>query len=238
MSVSWLSPPRRIELHQGEAHVWFCDFSGVVDFATASRVLSTAELERAARFRSDESRLTFVSAHCFLRWILGTYLEIPAAHVAFGSEVGGKPCLDRGMHATDLHFNLSHSHRSAACAIARAPVGIDIERPDPRLCELATAELVFSAEELGRLQAFAPTERVEAFFLGWTKKEAYAKCKGIGLTADWKSINLGFVDGNSNFKGISLSTFACPNNDAAALALTGTLETMALWEVCAESWMP
>jgi 4'-phosphopantetheinyl transferase len=113
-------------------------------------------------------------------------------------------------------------------------VGIDIERPDPELCEVQTAEQVFSAQELHVLSKFEPGERSAAFFRGWTKKEAYAKCKGAGLTTELKSIETGFAIGSSRLGTLSLLTFECPNKNVATLAIAGVLDKIALWVLPAE----
>lgn len=232
MKVAWLPPPAEPKVRTGEIHVWFCDFSGIGDFGEATRVLGEAEVRRSERFRSEDARFTFVGAHIFLRRVLGAYLQLNGGRVAFAAETGGKPRLDAAVHSTDLEFNLSHSHRSAICAVARSlAVGIDMELPDPKLYELATAEQVFSTQELLRLQELESNDRISGFFRGWTKKEAYAKCKGLGFTADLKTVELGLDGGSSNLASVSLATFGCPGSYVASLAIEGEFGDLRFWNV-------
>ncbi len=236
MNMIWLPPPQQPGLPRGEIHVWFCDFSGISDFGDVHEILSEAEIRRAAQFRSEDARLTFVGAHVFLHRVLGAYLQPSGIQLRFTAENAGKPRLDRAVHSTDLEFNLSHSHRSAICAVTDSvAVGIDMERPDPKLCEIAMAEQVFSSEELRGLRVLELTERSPAFFRCWTKKEAYAKCKGMGLATDLTSMELGLDPGKSKFKNLSLSTFQCPNGYIASLAVEGGLEDVKAWQLEAES---
>jgi 4'-phosphopantetheinyl transferase len=223
-------------MRRGEIHVWFCDFSAIADFGEGTRVLGEAEVQRAARFRSEDARFTFVGSHIFLRQVLGSYLQLSGGLVAFAAEATGKPRLDGAVHSTGLEFNLSRSHGSAICVVAHSvAVGIDMERPDPKLCELATAEQVFSMQELRRLQELEPREGIAAFFRGWTKKEAYAKCKGLGLAADLKSVELGLGRGSSKFENVSLSTFECPGSYIASLAIEGAINNLRFWKLGAAS---
>lgn len=230
MSPVWQPAPTKPVLGMGEAHVWYCDFSEISDFAAGLDVLSEIERQHAARFKTDESKLTFIGSHIFLRRVLGSYLRISAAGVRLSVEVGGKPYLDNLVHPGDLQFNLSHSHCSAVCAIARyVRVGIDLERPDPKLCDDGAAKQVFGPGELRCLSEQEPAERVAAFFRGWTKKEAYAKCKGTGLSSDLTELEMGFSEGGSVFGGLSLLSFQCPNGFVAALALEGRPVPITFW---------
>ncbi|MDT8069765.1 MAG: 4'-phosphopantetheinyl transferase superfamily protein [Terriglobia bacterium] len=230
MKPIWQAAPADLEVRQDEAHVWFCNFSEVSDFADGSQVLSEAEQNRADRFKTEDSKLTYIGSHIFLRRVLGSCLPIPASAVRFSVSTGGKPCLDQLIHATDLQFNLSHSQRSAACIIARGTaVGIDLERSDPELCDDDTARQVFGQEELHYLNQRGQTERTAAFFRGWTKKEAYAKCKGTGLSSDLAALTIGCHDAESVFGGVSLLSFRFPNGYAGALAIEGPSVPVSYW---------
>ena len=230
MKFEWLPPRQNPVVGEHEVHVWYCDFRGIIDFQDATASLSAQERERAARFKTEESRLTFVGSHIFLRQVLAAYLRIPPALVLFAADANGKPCLDVSAHRDDVQFNLTHSHGSAACAVARSlKVGIDMERPDSKLCDDATAQQVFGPEELCQLREREPGERQAAFFRGWTKKEAYAKCIGVGLSVNLAGLQLGFADGRSTFGRYSLITFSCPNQNVATSAVEGVPAHVIFW---------
>jgi 4'-phosphopantetheinyl transferase len=144
--------------------------------------LSPDERARAARFRFPEHRERFITAHGALRDILSRYLDLPPAELAFTIEPHGKPALADPAHAW-LQFNLSHSGDLALIAVARdRPVGVDVEQmipPDnfPRL-----VEQFFSANENAAFRALPESKRAAAFFAGWTRKEAYVKALGTGVS--------------------------------------------------------
>ncbi len=92
----------------------------------------------------------------------------------------GKPYFENIM---DFHFNISHSKDLITVAISESPVGIDIEyirNPDLRIAKR------FCDEEYNYITERDSTIR---FFEIWTKKEAYLKYKGTGLSGGLKSIN-------------------------------------------------
>ena len=82
-----------------------------------------------------------------------------------------------------LSFNLSHSHGLALFAITRVRrIGIDLERIRTDCPCGQIAERFFSSRESAKLQALPAMEKLRAFFACWTRKEAYAKAKGEGLS--------------------------------------------------------
>ena len=91
----------------------------------------------------------------------------------------GKPCVAEG----DLRFSLSHSRGLALYAVARGlEVGCDLEFRDPRLACGRVAERFFSPPELHALRSLPAERWAEGFFNGWTRKEAYVKARGLGLS--------------------------------------------------------
>jgi 4'-phosphopantetheinyl transferase len=167
-------PPLRLK--PGSVHVWIVDLESSP--ATAE-VLSPSELARAARFRFARDRRRFIASHAALREILAAYTGILPASLEFIALPHGKPALVSG----DLRFNLSHSADLALVALASgAEVGVDIERIRAQLELEAIARRFFSPSETDALLAYPEPERESAFFRCWTRKEAYVKALGGGLT--------------------------------------------------------
>jgi len=147
------------------------------------RLLSPDERERAARFIVSEPRSQFVVGRVLLRQLLAACLNIEPVALVFSSTPRGKPCLDSPFSAGDFRFNLSHSGSLVAVALTRGrEVGVDLERIDLPADWPLLAERVFSPRELGELHALPAAQRSAAFFKGWTRKEAYLKATGEGLT--------------------------------------------------------
>jgi len=88
---------------------------------------------------------------------------------------GGKPYFQNSA----LRFSISHSHGYVAAAISDScEVGLDVEASDmsPEQAK-KLASRFFNNDELAKLDS-SP----ESFLRIWTKKEAYAKMRGIALS--------------------------------------------------------
>jgi 4'-phosphopantetheinyl transferase len=118
-----------------------------------------------------------------LRALLGRYLKLEPAKVQFVYNAWGKPTLAPGSGQAALQFNVSHSGELALYAFARqAEVGIDIEFIRTDLDYEEIAERFFSSHERATLRSLPAQVKGESFFRCWTRKEAYIKAKGQGLS--------------------------------------------------------
>jgi 4'-phosphopantetheinyl transferase len=149
--------------------------------AKFERVLAPDEKTRAERFRFERLRKSFITTRGALRCLLGSYLSMPPAEVEFRYGSKGKPALAA---ATDLDFNATHSGDLAGYAFTSGcEIGIDLERIHP-LAEMQNiAARFFCREEAAEIASLPPDEREPAFFRCWTRKEAYIKAIGDGLSA-------------------------------------------------------
>jgi 4'-phosphopantetheinyl transferase len=219
MSPEWGEPPLEINLASNEVHVWHTNFSEVNDFGSSVKCLSTDERTRADRFKNEHSKRTFVGSRIFLRHVLGSYLRISPSLVSLEIDHHGKPRLTDT--AKSLNFNLSHADCIAICAVcAGFRVGIDLEKALPDKFGYDTATLVFSESEQQSLQAVEASEQQAAFLRGWTRKEAYAKCVGLGMSLDLRTVQVGLSEGWVRFGDTALFTFLNPNHCVATLAAT------------------
>ena len=144
--------------------------------------LSADERERAGRFVFPEHRERFIAARGVLRALLGRYLNRPPEQLEFRYSERGKPALDRADQDA-LCFNLSHSRDLALYAVTRQrQVGIDVEWVRADIADEQIAERFFSPAEVQVLKAVPAASRPVAFFTCWTRKEAYLKARGEGIT--------------------------------------------------------
>ena len=176
-----LAGPSTAKLSANEIHVWTVDLSqrAVPDL---DGVLSSDELERASRFHFERDRQCFMIAHSALRIILARYLNLPPATLAFGQTEYGKPFLTN-LEANGLLFNMSHSGELAVIAVARErEVGVDVEFMRADFATAEVAEHFFSVAEIYTLCGLDQHQRTKAFFDCWTRKEAYVKARGEGLS--------------------------------------------------------
>src|SRR6185295_15695073 len=110
-------------------------------------------------------------------------LKSNPADLRFELGAYGKPGLAEGQNTLDLRFNLSHSHQQALIAVARGrEVGVDVEfmRADFASDEVATH--FFSPAEVKQFVRLPAAVRTRSFFNCWTRKEAYIKARGEGLS--------------------------------------------------------
>jgi len=180
-----------------EVQVWIAtapsDEAGLTALACQ---LSSDERARAERFRVSEPRRQFVFGRALLRQLLGACLNVEPVTLAFGYHPRGKPFLAQSALNSDLRFNLSHSGRLVAIALAHGrEVGVDLESIH-RLDDWSLlAERIFSSRELCELRALPASKQREAVFNGWTRKEAYLKATSEGLTDDLPAIEVTLVPG-------------------------------------------
>ena len=179
---SWRRGPALPVIWPNEVHVWKIDLSA--RWARENRdVLSTDERIRASRFRFHVDGDRFVAARSSLRTILGRYLRTNPAELQFGVNDFGKPHLLSSEDKLGLRFNLSHSHEMALVAVARnRDVGVDVEFMRADFATDDVAERFFSRSEVNQLGTIAAALKTEAFFSCWTRKEAYIKARGEGLS--------------------------------------------------------
>jgi 4'-phosphopantetheinyl transferase len=180
---SWSSPPETLRLPEGQVHVWRIGLdSAPVALEILRKTLSSDEKERAGRFRFDRDQQAFIVRRGWLRFILGRYLEQDPASLQFSYNPYGRPFL-QSETAGQLYFNLSHSQGLALFVFARqVEIGVDIERERSDFDCFKLAERFFSARERAELNALPVGSRSQAFFLGWTRKEAFIKAHGEGLS--------------------------------------------------------
>lgn len=145
--------------------------------------LNAEERARASRFHFEKHRRQFVVGRGALRTLLARYLETTPEAVRFSYGPYGKPVLDGEHRNSPLHFNASHSGELALYAFVQDyDVGIDVEYLNRDFASEEIAQRFFSAYEVRMLNALPATEKAAAFFRCWTRKEAYIKAIGSGLS--------------------------------------------------------
>jgi 4'-phosphopantetheinyl transferase len=178
--ASWPASPATPALDADTVHVWRTKLDRPSHHVDGLfRNLSSDEVERAGRFRLAQHRDRYVVGRGVLRTLLGRYLNTRPGDLRFTYNDRGKPKLA----GADLLFNVTHSGGIALFAVTRAaPVGIDVERVRTNVTDDRIAERFFAPEEVEALRALDPSARHEAFFRCWTRKEAFVKACGKGLS--------------------------------------------------------
>lgn len=182
--LRWPPAPRKRLLPGGEVQVR----AAVLDRSPTARqalgrYLSADELRRIARLRQTRDQQRFLVCHGLLRKLLSGYVDVPPAELTFRCGRHGKPALAGPAAESGIHFNLSRSGPLALFAFARdVEVGVDVEarRPLPDVEDVAAR--FFSKDEIRKLLRVAPKHRRAAFYNTWTRKEAFVKAVGEGLS--------------------------------------------------------
>ncbi|MEW2635797.1 4'-phosphopantetheinyl transferase superfamily protein [Streptomyces sp. NPDC048389] len=198
--------------------------------------LSDAERRRTASFVRPTDGVTYACAHVALRRLLGAYLELPPRNVPFVrqpcpgcAEPHGRPAVAHP--DPPVHFSLAHSHGMAVVAVCRTVVGADVERlPRAETVEVCTPSL--HPGEQAELEPLDTEERRAAFGRVWTRKEAYLKALGTGLSRDPAQDYLG-ADPHRRPAGWTLLDLHCgPRHNAAVAVRGGPPERVAV------RWLP
>jgi len=230
-------------LAEGEAHVW----RALLDLPQPQleafeQILADDERARAQRFRFARDRTHFIAARGLLRTILGRYLLQEPQTLSFSYNAYGKPSLAEISESDGLSFNLTHAHGMALYAVTRnRAVGVDVEYIQRQMEWESVAERFFSPYEVRMLKAVPPVIRHIAFFNCWTRKEAYIKARGMGLSLELDSFDVSLTPGepaallNIREEGQDSSNWSLynlyPGGDyIGALALEGHASSLKCWQ--------
>ena len=161
-AVAWIDMDQAAVRHD---HYWY--------------LLSDDERARSWSYRDRRDAARFIVRRGHLRTLLAERLECEPREIVLASDGFGK----LSVPGSSLAFNLSHSRQIALYVFAGGgAVGCDIEWRDPAFACERTAECFFAPEEIHALRCLPPLRRHAGFFACWTRKEAYLKALGLGLS--------------------------------------------------------
>ena len=171
-------------LPDNEVHVWRAGLDlPPPRLKQFHEVLSKDEREKAACFQLESDQNHCIAARGFLRSILAKYLGIEAATIRFSYNKFGKPELAVQVKNVPLQFNLAHSQGLALFAFSRGrKLGVDLEWIHPDFATDEIAARFFASTEAAVLRSLSKEEQPRAFFNCWTRKEAFIKARGQGLS--------------------------------------------------------
>jgi len=193
----WSPSPKDLILADNEVHVWRAGLELPSSQLQRLRgILSNDELDRANRFSFEMDRQRFIAARGTLRSILSHYTAIDPSHLRFSYNQYGKPFLAPEFDSYLLNLNLSHSESVALYAITRnMEIGVDVERVRSDIEYEEIAKRFFSVNEVGMLRTIPTEKKLEAFYHCWTRKEAYIKAHGKGLSLPLDSFDVSLAPG-------------------------------------------
>ena len=183
-------------LQYGQVHLFYTRADRISDPGLLEQYracLSPAEIRRADRYQKPADRHLSLVSKVLVRYLVAGMTGRHPASLCFSANDHGKPFV---ADLPDIHFNLSHSHGAAVCAVCRdTAVGVDVE-DSGRQTNLSIADRFFSLPEAELVSRATGDEQRKMFFDIWTLKEAYIKAvgKGLSIALDSFSFNAGDTD--------------------------------------------
>lgn len=205
-----------LPLAPNEVHLWRVSLDlPEARIAALAQTLSGGERARAGRFVFVRDRNRFIAGRGLLRALLGRYIQRAPETLRFQYGPYGKPALNMEGASPPLCFNIAHSGELALYAFVWGhAIGVDLEQQRAVSHRESIVRRFFTPHEQETFFALPESQRQEGFFNCWTRKEAYLKAWGRGL-----SQSTGRVE-------VSLA----PGEPAALLALDGdTPEQWSIW---------
>ena len=165
------------------------NYTSKFEFCTS--LLSEEELERMKKFAFENDRLTYCISHGFLRVLLSEISKMPNDKLKIEYQWNIKPYL---LNA-NIDFNLSHSKNYFACSIVNKPgnnIGVDIEKLKVlKDYKLIIRDHMHEEEKTYILDdSVSNKEQIMRFYEIWTRKEAFLKMLGAGITVNLLDINV------------------------------------------------
>jgi 4'-phosphopantetheinyl transferase len=218
LQIHWPLPPTHYPVETAGVDIWAADLHrSVRQVSEFAATLSKDEQARADRFHFDRDRNRFIVGRGLLRAILARYVGERHAALAFTYGLKGKPALAPTTGKSRLLFNLAHADDLLLLAVSRdCAVGIDVERIRPCEDTETIAASHFSIREASGLRKLPVARRLKAFYRLWTRKEAWLKATGDGISESLSQVEVSFLE----------------DEQARLLSLFGSSETVQDWTLC------
>lgn len=189
---------RNYSLKQDEVHLWCVNLSllGNRNLQQLSGYLSKEEFLRTERYYFDKDKRLFVFRSGLLRRFLGSYLHVSPSKVQIGYNGNGKPFLNDHHGEDTIQFSLSHSKGVVLYGFSRkGRIGVDVELIQPMTDMDDVVEGFFSKNEKIEYKGLSIEHRMEGFYNCWTRKEAFLKALGDGLSRGLDTFDVSLTPG-------------------------------------------
>lgn len=162
-------------------HIWQLNISKTKShYDYFYNLLSKDEKLKIEQFKFKKDKITSALARGALRLLLSKYLNCPIDTIIFKYGEYGKPELAGNK---TVKFNISHAGEIIVIALTENnDLGIDVEQIKYNFNVLDVVNSYFSKTEIEYLNKLPKATQTEAFFRGWTRKEAFIKAKAKGLS--------------------------------------------------------
>ena len=185
----WIACQQKtILLRDGDVHLWCAFLDNAQYDKSLEKILSEDELARAARLIQSVDCARFIHSKIILRQVLARYLAISPEKIQFKTNQHGKPFIPGSI----IQFNLSHSGDCVFIGVTlHQYIGVDVEKTRKNQHYLALAKRFFTASE------YTAINNMDDFYRCWTRKEAFIKATGLGLSFGLSNFEVAVSELNS-----------------------------------------
>ncbi len=238
----WQIAPDDLEISPHHVDIWMTSTDpGEGQVQAFRQSLTQAELARAQKFKPVSSYREYTVTRGLLRQSLSRVPGLDMAGVDFDYGEHGKPCLGTGVPGETIAFNVSHSHGLALVALTLGGrLGVDLEKIRTKVEWRSLAQQYFSGAEARALDGYPGETGLNAFFTCWTRKEAYVKALGGGISYGLKGFDVS-IDPDETHAALTIRSkeedadrwlikkLPVPATHVAALALDRPACNFRLW---------
>lgn len=194
MDAIWKNPSDTFSLKENHVDIWRIFISEQINFLDDyNELLSKKEIKKSKAYAFEKDKNSYLIRHAALRQLIGSYLNIEPNSIKFDTQGNDKPILKTPQ---TLKFNLSHSGDMILIAISpNLEVGIDVEMNKPLPDFANIVKSYFSKNEIDKLFNLSETDQLEGFYNCWTRKEAYIKATGQGLSTPLDQFSVSLIPG-------------------------------------------
>lgn len=151
---------------------------------TYCSLLSPKRYSKIKSINNISDRFLRAASEIIVRWIYLNCFNINNSKIDFRFNRFGKPYYNK---CNNLFFNVSYTTNAVVVAFSAHQIGVDIEKV--KSCNDSISHRFFQASECNYIYS-TDTKKDFNFYDVWTKKEAYAKYTGKGISIGFKSFDV------------------------------------------------
>jgi len=230
--INWIKSPLEPSISGEEVHIYYVSISSVENqIPILKNYLTDEEEKKIMKFIFEKDRKCHMISRSVLKDILSRYLSIKAEDVIFTYNDYGKPFLGNKINNAEINFNLSHSGDMIIYAFSTGrSIGVDVQEIRNMDSTDDIFKRYFSDYENSIFDTLPVELKTGAFYSCWTRKEAYVKAHGSGLSFPLDKFSVSFLPGKdaellhdefNDVSGWTLKEIFSSPDYTAALAVEG-----------------
>ncbi len=204
-----------VKLYKIELFKYQESVPGLINF------LSPSERNRADGYHFLKDKNRFIICRTILKILLAEHIGLDVDKIILDTHFNKKPYLSS--HPS-VFFNVTHAGDYAIIAIAKSPIGVDIEYVNKSFDYEEILPNIFNKIEID--EVINSNDKHLTFYRFWTRKEAIVKAIGNGIDENFSKIPI--TEGIhsipssliGDYKNVQVISFNLNNDYVGALAYT------------------